>query len=73
METPTGQINRWIAEHGSCRDALNVALAQLRAAEDKIASLDNIGSFTDCPSCNGLIQSGYICIGCGFDPGYRGA
>ena len=32
--TPTDEINAWIAEHGSTRDALNVALARLAAERE---------------------------------------
>lgn len=37
MTTPTEQIDQWIAEHGSARDALNVALARLNSAEAESA------------------------------------
>lgn len=33
ITTPTQEIERWIAEHGNARDALNVALARLAALE----------------------------------------
>lgn len=36
---PTEQINEWIREHGSARDALNVALARLDAANRIIEAL----------------------------------
>ena len=39
MTTPTEEINAWIKEHGSCRDALNIALARLRRAEDEVKAL----------------------------------
>ena len=38
--TVTDELNAWIAEHGSCRDALNVALARLRLALTTIADLE---------------------------------
>ncbi len=31
--TPTEEIDKWIAEHGSERDALNIAIARLAALE----------------------------------------
>lgn len=34
----TEQINQWIEEHGSARDALNVALARLDAAKEQLAA-----------------------------------
>ena len=39
-EFPTIEIEQWIAEHGSARDALNVALARLRVLEARIVSMD---------------------------------
>ena len=37
--TPTEEINKWIAIHGSERDALNVALARLTANAERIRVL----------------------------------
>jgi len=35
----TDELNQWIAEHGSERDALNVALARLHLAEAEVERL----------------------------------
>jgi hypothetical protein len=35
----TEDIEKWIAEHGNVRDALNVAITRLRQAEERIAQL----------------------------------
>lgn len=35
----TEEIEKWIAEHGNVRDALNVAITRLRQAEERIADL----------------------------------
>lgn len=35
----TEEIEKWIAEHGNMRDALNVAITRLRQAEERIADL----------------------------------
>ena len=35
----TEEIEKWIAEHGNMRDALNVAITRLRQAEEHIADL----------------------------------
>lgn len=35
----TEEIEKWIAEHGNMRDALNVAITRLRQAEERIAQL----------------------------------
>ena len=39
--TPTEQIDQWIAEHGSARDALNVALARLAQSQKGIEKAAN--------------------------------
>ena len=36
----TDELNQWIAEHGSERDALNVALARLHLAEAEVERLN---------------------------------
>lgn len=35
-ETVTEEVESWIREHGSARDALNVALAKLRLCNDEL-------------------------------------
>lgn len=35
----TEEIEKWIAEYGNVRDALNVAITRLRQAEERIADL----------------------------------
>jgi len=36
----TEEIEKWIAEHGNVRDALNVAITRLRHAEARIEDLE---------------------------------
>ena len=36
----TEEIEKWIAEHGNMRDALNVAITRLRHAEERIEDLE---------------------------------
>jgi len=38
----TDQLNELIAYHGNARDALNVTLSKLKAAEDRIAVLESM-------------------------------
>jgi hypothetical protein len=39
IESVTDELNRWIKEYGSERDALNVAIAKLHIAEKLCAAL----------------------------------
>lgn len=70
----TDELNELITLHGNCRDALNVTLAKLRVAQDRIAVLEEAAQQSvqadKCPHCqNGLIvlpdKSIIDCIACG--------
>lgn len=65
----TEEIETWIKEHGSERDALNVALAKLQLAQFRLDELRDAINWKVCPECSGVIIDGWICLNCGFDNG----
>lgn len=66
------ELNQWINEHGSERDALNVALAQLNAAQLRLDALQDATLYTDCPNCDGVILPSCVCLSCGYDSSIEG-
>ena len=64
----TEEINKQIKIHGSERDALNVALARISELEGKLAALHDVYTFKDCPNCGGVVNEGWRCLECGYDP-----
>ena len=57
------ELDKFIEEHGN---ALNVALAQLRAANMRLGALYDATAYIDCP-CGGCALPGYVCSICGND------
>ena len=61
----TKEIDAWIAEHGSCRDALNVALARLELAQAVLREVEYVPlagyypTLWECPWCNALKNTGH--------------
>ena len=69
MMTTSDELNQLIKQHGgSARDALNVTLAQLQAAEAKLDALQDATLHEDCPRCGGIVMPSCVCLDCGYDP-----
>ena len=66
MTTVSDELDQLIKQHGNERDALNVVLAQLQAAESKLAALQDATLYEDCP-CGGVIMPSCVCLDCGYD------
>ena len=73
MTTVSDELDQLIKQHGNERDALNVVLAQLQAAESKLAALQDATLYEDCPDCGGVIMPSCdgnrfkVCLDCGYD------
>jgi len=67
--TVTDDLEKWVEEHGSERDALNVALARLSAARFKLNALQDATLYMDCPKCGGIYLPHFVCFNCGYDSG----
>ena len=65
--TVSNELGYWIDKFGNERKALNVALAQLKAAEAKLDVLRNTVLYIDCPCGAVILPVGHTCPTCGHE------